>query len=129
MNNQTYYVSWYTWREDLVHTPWDFWFLSNGTRYKPRSGSQSKLRPDAHVVAHAYESHDVAVLEEIDTNFINDVKLIAFVEAPDEIAAQAAVTQCFPDAEFEKCVSVDADTQASILALISHTINQSKKKG
>jgi len=129
MINQIYYVSWSTWREEPVNTPWDFWFLSNGARYKLRSGSQSRLRPDAHVVAHAYESHDVAVLEEIDANFINDVKLIAFVEAPDDVAARASVMQCFPDAEFEKCVPVDPETQASILALIAHTINQSKKKG
>jgi hypothetical protein len=128
MINQIYYISWSTWREDPVDTPWDFWFLSNGSRYKLRSGSESRLRPDAHVVANAYESQDMAILEEIDTNFINDVKLIAFVEAEDDQLAKNSVQQFFPDAEFDKCVAVDVDTQASILALISHTVNQSKKK-
>lgn len=129
MINQIYYISWCTWREDPVNTPWDFWFLSNGARYKLRSGSQSRLRPDAHVVAHAYETQDMAILEEIDSNFINDVKLIAFVQAEDDDQAKASVQQFFPDADFDKCVAVDVDTQASILALIAHTVLQSKEKG
>lgn len=129
MNNQIYYISWCTWREDAVDTPWDFWFLSSGDRYKLRSGSQSRLKPDVNLVAQAYETHNMEILEEIDTHFINDVKLIAFVEAEDESQAKSLVQQCFSDAEFDKCVAVDPETQASILALITQTILDSKKKG
>ena len=124
MTNMIYYISWSTWREHEVDTPWDFWFISQGSRYKPRSACASKLQPGAAMIAHAFETQNQKLLEEIETNFINDIKLLAFIHADDPDHAQQQVLNIFDDAEFDKISVVDQQQQQAILQLINQTIEK-----
>lgn len=115
-----YYVSWHTWHSGEVSTPWDFWFLSKGNEYKP-------LRPDVPEwdpirAQEAFAKKDTVLLEQIERDYIHNVKLMAFLPAHDEAHAQAQVRNLFPDAQFDKVNWVDADTKHQILALVHKTL-------
>lgn len=113
-----YYVTWHTWHMGEVITPWDFWFLSTGTRLKPKKSSSSELSMD---------DLDVHVqLQHVQENFIKDVKLMAFVPAEHVDHVKAQIAQLFPDAQFDKVQEVDALVQQQILELIDHTLKNKR---
>lgn len=118
---QTYYVCWATWIDQPINTPWDFWFLSQGTRYRPRN-SQNLSEISKDEVAEAFASQNQKIIEEFEKTYINDVKLIAFVDAVDEDSARLQITRVFPDAEIEKARLVDPTTKRAILNLIAKTL-------
>lgn len=129
MTNQTYYVSWSTWKEQQVETPWDFWFISQGTRYKPRQTCDSKLVPGAAMIAHAFQTQNQKLLDEIGANFINDIKLLAFIPALDPQHAQQQVQMLFEDAEFDRVCVVDQQQQQTILQLITSAMAKASVVG
>jgi hypothetical protein len=115
-----FYVSWHTWHMEPVTTPWDFWYLSEGERYKP-------LRPDVPEfqqvwLQEAFTQGDAAQLDRINQDYVKDVKLMAFVAAPDATAVQKEVERLFPDAQFDRVEVVDSETQKAILTLIQSTL-------
>lgn len=121
----SYYVSWYTWHMGEVSTPWDFWYLSKGNKYKP-------LRPDVPEwdpisTREAFLKGDEQVIQKMNQNYMPDVKLMAFVPAHDAHHAEAQVKQFFPDAEFDKVTLVDEVTQNQILLMIQETISKAKR--
>jgi hypothetical protein len=122
MTEKIYYVSWNTWLDQDIHTPWDFWFLSEGTRFKPRPTCKSALKPGSAMIAHAYETQNQRLLEEIQENFIQDVKLLALITAEDEHAAQQQVQNLFADAEFDRVMEIDQQQCDAILQLIDQTL-------
>lgn len=124
MINKIYYVSWSTWKEQQIDTPWDFWFISQGTRYKPKISCISKLKPSAAMIAHAFETNNTRLLEEIENNFINDIKLLAFIHAINPEHAQQQIMDIFEDAEFDKITVVDEQQHHTILKLIVSTIEK-----
>lgn len=117
----TYYISWYTWLDRDIQTPWDFWFLSQGSRYKPRSNAESTQLDSDQIIA-AFESGNRAVLDQLEINYINDVKLVAFVDADSAELACEQIQSIFSDAEFEKVQQVDTETKNAILNLIGQSI-------
>ena len=121
MAAKTYYISWYTWLDQNIQTPWDFWFLSQGSRYRPRSNAEQKLLDSDQVIV-AFESGNRDVLDQLDINYINDVKLVAFVEAPTPESASEQIQSVFGDAEFEKVQEVDVETKTAILSLIGQAV-------
>jgi hypothetical protein len=121
MPNCIYYISWFTWLEEDANTNWDFWYLKQGSRLKPRKTSdQSHI--DADEVADAFTGAQAAKLDSLDANFINDVKLLAFVEAESDQEAKDQILAVFPDAEFDKCEQIDTDTRNQIIAMINRTL-------
>jgi hypothetical protein len=118
MTSHIYYVSWHTWLETEVHTPWDFWYLSKGTRPKTQSGA-------AHdAIADVWQKQDTHAWDKLMEHHVWDVKLAAFVQAHSESHAQSQVTQLFPDAEWDKCVQVDAVTKQQIEQLFGDTLKR-----
>jgi hypothetical protein len=93
MNLHTYYMSWHTWREEPVDTPWDFWYLSKGQL--PKGKDQSVELQD---IQQIWQNQDVKAWEALQDSHVWDIKLAAFVEAPDEAHAKHQVQQLFPDA-------------------------------
>lgn len=125
MITQSFYISWYTWLADPVTTPWDFWFLSQGSRYRPRDPQNSgDLSRDE--IAAAFSQQNAEKLEQLEQHYINDVKLLAFVEAVDQEDAKRQVVAVFPDAEIEKALPVDPTTKSAILNLISQSLAAAK---
>ena len=121
MITQTFYVSWYTWLDQPISTPWDFWFLSQGSRYRPKDRSNSaEISRDE--IAAAFAKQDYQKLEKLEEHYINDVKLLAFVEAVDELDAANQVRTTFSDAEIEKAHPVDQATKNAILNLIAQSL-------
>ena len=116
-----YMVTWTTWQENPVSTPWEFWFVSQGVRYRRREGSTSMLTATDGQIAAAFDRRDSAYLEELEQEFINDVKLMAFVPAVDALSAQQSVTQLFLDAEFDRTQCVDDATRSAITDLVRHS--------
>lgn len=119
MTQNTYYVSWHTWQEDDVETPWDFWYLSKG--HMPRV-------KDSHVdleqIQKIWKDQDVKAWESLQQTHIWDIKLAAFVQADSDAHAQAQVTQLFPDAVWAKCVQVDEVTKQQIIQLFGDTLSK-----
>lgn len=128
MTDNTYYISWYTWQDQNITTPWDFWFLAQGNRYKPRGTKNQTQQLDQDQIIAAFESGNSAMLDQLDTEYINDVKLVAFVDAADAAQAQLQVKQMFEDAEFEKIEAVDQSTKTAILDLINSSLRSTAKK-
>jgi hypothetical protein len=122
MSNASFYVTWSTWSEQQVTTPWDFWFLKAGTTLKPREGHADHVSPDQ--IAQAYLTGDAPIIQLIEQNYVTDVVLATFVTAPDSESAQLEVKHMFPDAVIDKCVWVDAETQTQIINLFDQTVNQ-----
>lgn len=122
---KSYYVSWYTWWEAEVTTEWDFWYLSRGNSYKPRSPDVSDWHTSR--IQQAFEKSDAAELEKLDAECVADVKLMAFVQAPDESQVILKIQQHFPDAHMDKVCEVDAITQQQILDMIAHTLKSVSK--
>jgi len=121
MSNATFFVTWRTWSEQAITTPWDFWFLKPGATHKPRSAHTPELMPEQ--IAQAYQTGDIMMIQHIEQNYVTDVWLVAFVIAPDSESVQQQVTHMFPDAVIEKCVWVDAETQTQIIQLFDQTIS------
>lgn len=127
MSMQAYYMTWRTWREQQVQTPWEFWFLSEGATLKPRSHMDPLVTPpDPHQIQSAWEAQNQTQLDEWDRDFISDVCLAAFVYADSEVHAQSQVRALFADAEFIKCVVVTPDIKQQIISLFDQTIQQAK---
>lgn len=119
MKQHTYYMSWHTWRQEPVETPWDFWYLSKGE--KPQI-KQSDVNLDQ--IQKIWQNQDVQAWEALQQHQVYDVKLVAFVEAESESHAQAQVLTLFPDAVWHKCVQVDHVTKQQIMQLFGDTLNK-----
>jgi hypothetical protein len=119
MTLHTYYVSWHTWREDSVDTPWDFWYLSKGEM--PQS---KQTDVDLEQIQQIWQNKNVQAWEALQQQHVYDVKLAAFVEAESQDSAQTQVVALFPDAVWHKCVQVDLVTKQQILQLFSDTLNR-----
>ena len=122
---KSYYVSWHTWWEAEVTTEWDFWYLSRGNSYKPRRPDVSDWDSDR--IQQAFEHADAAELEKLDAECVADVKLMAFVQAPDESGAISQIREHFPDAVMDRVCEVDVHTQQQILGMIAHTLKSVSK--
>lgn len=120
MIDQTYYVSWHTWLEQEVQTPWDFWYLSKGQKPK----HVEPMHMDLHELQKIWQNQDVQAWERLQTQHMWDIKLAAFVDATSESHAQSQVTTLFPDALFDKCVQVDAVTKQQIIQLFGDTLSK-----
>jgi hypothetical protein len=114
--DKIWYLSWRTWCEHEVSTPWSFWYLCEGREYVPRVNSDAPPF-DEHTWAAAFERADQAMLDQLHVLYVNDVVLCAFVSAPSEEQAQLEVLSLFPDAKFDKLIQVDESIQARIIAL------------
>jgi len=119
-----YYISWRTWHENEVTTPWQWYSLQQGTTYKKRKNSTSNLIVDAELMAQAFQTQNQQILDEIDQNFINDVVLASFLEDNSEQAAAEQVLKQFPDAEILRCQEVDLATKQQILELFDQAIRR-----
>jgi hypothetical protein len=119
MNQHTYYMSWHTWREDPVETPWDFWYLSKGEMPQVK---QSDV--DLEQIQKIWQNQDVKAWEALQQHNIQDVRLAAFVEADTEDSAKAQVLALFPDAVWHKCVLVDGVTKQQIIQLFGDTLSK-----
>jgi hypothetical protein len=117
-----FYLAWLTWTEGKIETPWDFWVLNVGFDYKPRKNSTSSLKPSLTMVQTAFDNQDVDILEEIEREFVRDMKLCAFLMANNMEDAQSQITKIFKDAEFERTAEVDEPTKIAILELITATV-------
>lgn len=122
MTEKIWYISWNTWLDQDIQTPWDFWFLSEGTRFKPRAQCNSNLKPGSAMIAHAFETQNQRLLAEIQENFIQDVKLLALINATDESHARNQILELFSDAEFDKIAEIDQQQYNAILKLILTTL-------
>lgn len=130
MSMQVYYVAWNTWQDQQVQTPWEFWFLSEGKTLRRRSHvAPDVVVPDPDQIQAAWESRNTKLLDEWDTQFITDVKLVTFVYADSESHAQHQVTQLFPDAQFEKCVPITEEIKQQLYLLFDRTLSESKPVG
>lgn len=118
---QIYYVRWRTWKESEVKTPWDFWYLKQGNDLRLRKGATSTLKPSQELIQAAFESHNHSVLSELDTNFVADTWLTAFVFGVDEDSAKQVVRSLFEDAEFDRVQMVNRETMTSIISLYNQT--------
>lgn len=125
MQQHMFYTSWYTWHQGQVETPWDFWFLQKGVRYKPRSAGVKAWDPDQ--AQQAFDTQNVAQLNQLEHDYVTDVKLMAFVPGTSADHVRSQVSALFPDAEFDKVEQVDAQTQQQILALIANTLKLKNK--
>lgn len=119
MSLQTYYVSWHTWREDEVETPWDFWYLSKGERPQAKHTDV-----DLSQIQKIWQNQDVQAWEALQQSQLLDVKLAAFVEAESQASAQSQVMSLFPDAVWHKCVPVDHVTKQQIIQLFGDTLSK-----
>jgi hypothetical protein len=119
MTASTYLVTWTTWQEQPVTTPWEFWFVSEGTKYRRRAGSRSNLCVTDSNIADAFESRNYEYLDELEQEFINDVKLMTFVIADHEQHAQQQIRDLFPDAQIDRTHSVDDATKSAIVDLVA----------
>lgn len=118
MTEYTFYMSWHTWRPDQVETPWDFWYLSKGTKTKSMS------EPSMDLIQSVWNAQDTNSWDQLQGSQMWDVKLAAFVTAASESLAQAQVLKYFSDAEFHHCAPVDDVTKQKILKLFSDTLSQ-----
>lgn len=115
----TYYVSWHTWREDQVDTPWDIWFLSKGEKTKVLAHTV-----DLDQIQKIWQNQDVQAWQSLQQSHVWDIKLAAFIQAEDTEKAQSQVMELFPDADWDKCVQVDDVTKQQIIQLFSDTLNK-----
>jgi len=120
MTQNTYYVSWHTWREDAVDTPWDFWYVSKGQMPRAKDDHDVDL---AHI-QQIWANQDVKAWHALQNDHVWDIKLAAFVQADHVVDAQAQVTQLFPDAVWAKCVQVDEATKQQIIQLFGDTLSK-----
>lgn len=120
MTDKIWYVSWRTWTEQEVCTPWLFWYLSEGGEYRARAHSGAPPFDELKWAA-AFETADQLMLDQLNLLYVNDVKLCAFLETTNEEQAQLEVLSLFSDAEFDKVSWVDLSTQQSIKSLF-HTV-------
>lgn len=118
-----YYVRWRTWKEEQTTTPWDFWYLKQGTEYRLRKGGSSSLKPTVELIQAAFERQNSAILNEIDSEFVQDVCLAAFVLGLDENDVQQQVKDLFEDAEFDRVQMVNRETMIHIVSLYNQTLN------
>ena len=114
-----YYLAWRTWKEEPTQTPWDFWLLKQGSEFRRRAGSTSRLVPDSLTLQAAFDAQNAALLDEIEREFVADMHLVAFVEADSEESAQGQVLKLFEDAEFSRTAFVDPATRIQILELLT----------
>lgn len=129
MSMQVYYVTWHTWSDQQVNTPWEFWFLNEGVTLKRRSHVAAHvLIPTTEQIKAAWESQNTQLLDDWDSQFVSDVKLAAFVSGESESHAQSQVTQLFADAQFDKCVPVTSEIKQQIQLLFDRTLSQSKRQ-
>ena len=119
MSLQTYYMSWHTWREDQVETPWDFWYLSKGERPQAKHTDV-----DLSQIQKIWQNKDVQAWEALQQSQVLDVKLAAFVEAESEESARSQVIALFPDAVWHKSVQVDGVTKQQIIQLFGDTLSK-----
>ena len=126
MTKYIYYISWFTWLEDDVQTPWDFWYLKQGARHKPRKNSSTSFT-DEEQIADAFTSAHAGKLDHLDNEFINDIKLLAFIEAETQQHAIQQVLNVFADAEFDRCEQVDQQTKNQIITMINQTLAYANK--
>lgn len=119
-----YYVTWFTWHMAQLQTPWDFWYLQKGKRYKPLNDQVPAWDPDQ--AQRMYANGDAAGISKLEQDYISDVKLMCFLMAWDESHAQAQVREIFPDAEFDKICLVDVATKQQILNLVQQTLTASR---
>jgi hypothetical protein len=118
MTFSIFYISWSTWVEKELETPWDFWYVSQGNTYKPRDPSISPPL-DSDAVELAFMRKDAAVLNRIEAEYVNDVQLMAFIAAENQESAMGKVRSVFPDAEFGRVQEIDPATKDQILNLIA----------
>jgi hypothetical protein len=118
MQKITHYVSWQTWKSDTTHTPWDFWYLKHGVRYKLKSDHTKEL--DLQTLEDAFLNQNTEILDKIERDYINSVWLMAFVEADSPQTAQEQILHLFPDAEFDRVQTVDTVQKQNILKLLQH---------
>jgi hypothetical protein len=118
----TYYVSWRTWLEAEISTPFAWYPMSRGTVYRKREHSTSKLVVDNQLITSAFEAGNSALLEEIERDFIDDAELLAFVEADSEDDAHEIVRKYFSDAEFTRTQQIDQATKNQILRMIDEAV-------
>lgn len=116
----TYYMSWHTWHEGEVETPWEFWYLSKGTLPKRKDNPDIDL---AHV-AKIWETHDQSAWNQLENSQVWDIKLAAFVQAESESHAKDQVAHVFPDAVWDKHVQVDDVTKQQIEKLFGDVLNR-----
>ena len=122
MTTQTFYVSWHTWLEQEISTPWDFWYLSKGTMPKTLTAAPS---PDPEQVWQLWQNPKDIKWDSATQSTTWDIKLAAFVQAESAEKAQSQVSELFTDAVYDKCVWVDEDTKQQIQKLFGETLTRS----
>lgn len=116
-----YYVSWCTWQEQQIDTPWDFWYLQRLETWKPRRNCASKLHVTPNLLQNAWLQGRSDILDEVEANFVQGVLLCAFVQAGSEQEAGDAVTKVFADAHIQRVTLVDPATRDAITQLFAQT--------
>lgn len=119
---QIYYVKWRTWSEKEIHTPWDFWMLKEGQEYKPRLHTTSNLIITPQLIEQAWISQNTQLLDQIQNDFINDIHLMAFVNAIDPQQATNEIKRLFDDAQILHIVPVTQEQKTQIMELIEKTV-------
>lgn len=116
----TYYISWHTWREDPVETPWDIWFLSQGEM--PKMTHQDSSLEEIQKI---WQTQDVQAWNRLQQSQILDIKLASFIQAESDVHAKQQVLVLFPDAHWHKCAPVTEEVKQQIIQLFDQTAQPS----
>jgi hypothetical protein len=122
--NSIHYISWRTWQEEEVTTPWVWYPLQQGHMYKKRTSCKSSLTVTEELVADAFQTKNQSLLDEINQNYIQDVELASFIVAESENQAVTEILQYFPDAEITRCQQIEPQTKQQILELFDQAIRK-----
>ena len=112
-------MSWTTWTPGRIVTPWEFWVLEIDPTYKRKPGSISDLMPTADLIQSALQNQNAQILDEIASDFVQGLKLAAFVRGPNVTGAQQSVTELFPDALWHRVAPVDDATRSQLTSLLN----------
>jgi hypothetical protein len=122
MSNESskFFLMWSTWLEEEITTPWDFWYVRRGDRFRSRSNKHLIVNADQ--LAQAFAASNQDFIDNIEKNFTEEIVLMSIIPASDTEEAKTQVKNCFPDAEFHRNQQIDGEAQKKILDLISHII-------
>lgn len=108
-------VSWKTWIEGEINTPWPWLPVDRVQEYKHRDYPNVKIPPEK--IESVYLSFDAETIARFEDDHIDAVRLVCMVDADDEGSARSSVSAVFSDAEIETCDIITDDMLPLILDL------------
>lgn len=96
-------ISWKTWWEDQIDTPWPFQLIEHTSDFKKRKTGE-KISED--YVDSVYLSGNEDLALQFESNYISAVVLATMIDADTAESASASIKSVFPDAEIVSVVVV-----------------------